>query len=219
MIGHGAAAHRNAAGGAQPHKCFVFYGAGRQTGHVPCRGIVTLLIQTVGICKGGTGHAQLRRLAVHLRHKALQTAAVVRQSQRRIVAGAQQQTVQKLLHRHPVAGLQIHGGALRYVLLGHCDHIPQTATLQHHQGRHQLGGAGNEHLPVGILFVQDLPRIAVHENGRCSGSIRRPRRGQAQQHDCRHCRQDSLVHRITLFPQVILFYSVRSSLFPLFSCR
>lgn len=48
---------------------------------------------------------------------------------------------------------------------GHCDHIPQTATLQHHQGRHQLGGAGNEHLPVGILFVQDLPRIAVHENG------------------------------------------------------
>ena len=129
MIGHGAAAHRNAAGGAQPHKCFVFYGAGRQTGHVPCRGIVTLLIQTVGICKGGTGHAQLRRLAVHLRHEALQTAAVVRQSQCRIVAGAQQQTVQKLLHRHPVAGLQIHGGALRYVLLGHCDHIPQTAQV------------------------------------------------------------------------------------------
>ena len=48
---------------------------------------------------------QLPGQAVHPPDEGGRSAAVVRQGRRRIVAGAQQQPIQQLLHRHPLPGL------------------------------------------------------------------------------------------------------------------
>ena len=50
-------------------------------------------------------HPQLPGQAVHPPDEGSRSAAVVRQGRRRIVAGAQQQPIQQLLHRHPLPGL------------------------------------------------------------------------------------------------------------------
>ena len=93
MIGHGAPAHRNAPGGAQARKGVVPGGIDRQAGHIPGGGIMTVIVQAAGICKGRVLHPQLPGQAVHPPDEGSRSAAVVRQGRRRIVAGAQQQPI------------------------------------------------------------------------------------------------------------------------------
>ena len=164
MIGHGPAAHCSRPGGADPAKCRVLRRIGCQYRHIPRSGIVILIIQPVGVGERGILHSQFRRLVVHGLHKFLQPAAAVRQRQRRVVAAAQHQAVQQFLHRHRLAGLEIHGGALHHMRSGHSNGIGQPGPVQCYQRRHDFGGAGDPHPPSGILFIQDLAAVRVHQN-------------------------------------------------------
>ena len=205
MVGHRPAAHRGRPGGTDAPKGGILRRVGRQYRHIPRGGVVVLVVQPIGIGKGGARHAKSRRLVVHGGHKSLQPAAAIRQRQGRVVAAAQHQAVQQLLHRHHLAGLEIHGGALHHVIIGHRDGVRQPGMLQHHQGRHDLGGACDPHTPPGVLFIQHFPAVGVHQDGRRGGELRRLRpAGQKRQQHAKgqHRPAQSFPHDIT--PDIIL---------------
>ena len=175
VVLHGALADGNGAAGRLLH------GRRGQHRHIPGRGIVPLGVQSVGIGEAGMGHAQCRRLFIHQCYEQLQPSGALRQGQRRVVAGAQQQAVQQLLHPHRFAGLQVHGRALGHVLPRHGNGVVRLCLLQRHQRRHDLGGAGNEHLLIAILFVEQLPRVRVQQDSSRGGDL----------HSLRHSRYDT----------------------------
>ena len=222
MIGHGASADGNAPGGAQAHKGMVPGGIGRQTGHVPGGGIVGLTVQAAGIFKGGILHPQLPCQAVHPPDKGCRPAAAVGQGLRRVVAGAQQQAVQQLLHRHPLSGPEVHGGTLCHVFLLYSDDVRRRGAFQRHQGRHDLGGAGDEHPPAAVLVIQHLPGVRVHQHGGrgAGGHAPHPHRRQAPPQRQPHQQPRPFSHRDhPISTAMTSFYSLSTFLFPPSSCR
>ena len=166
MVGHGPSADGNRLGRGNPHQSFVVHRRAGQTRHIPGGGIVVLMIQAVGIGKGGVLHTQLLSGLVHHADKPFLTAAhVVRNGHRRIVAGTQQQSVKEGLQRQLLPLLEVHGGPLRHGRLpGDFDHVVQVSFPDGHQGREDLGGAGDEHFLVGVVFIQNTPAVYVHQN-------------------------------------------------------
>ena len=171
MVLHGPPSHGGRLAGTYPSERGIFHGRRGQHRHVPCRGVVSLRIQSIGIGEAGIVHSQCGRLLVHQRHERLQSSGALRQSQRRVIAGAQQQPVQQLLPPHRLSDAEIHGRALRHVLRSHGHSVIQRPLLQRHQRRHDLGGAGNTHLPRTGLVIQDLPRVRVHQNSGRGGDL------------------------------------------------
>ena len=57
--------------------------------------------------------------------------------------------------------LEVHGGALCHVFLLYSDDVRRRGAFQRHQGRHDLGGAGDEHPPAAVLVIQHLPGVQI----------------------------------------------------------
>ena len=94
VVRHGPSSDGDRPGGGDPHQGLVFQRGPGQLRHVPCSGIVLLVIQTVGVGEGGMFHPQLPGLFVHQGYKALDAAAhMLGHRHRRIVSGAQQHPV------------------------------------------------------------------------------------------------------------------------------
>ena len=53
----------------------------------------------------------------------------------------------------------------------HGDDVVRRGVLQHHQRRHDLGGAGDEHLAVTVFLVEHLPHVCVHQDSSRGGDL------------------------------------------------
>ena len=195
MVGHGTASHMGRCRRANAQKCGLLRSIGRQLCHVPGRGVVCLPIQPVGIFKVTVRHSNASGQAIHGPNAWLHPAAGLCQCQGCIVAGGKEQSVEQALHRYLFPRLQVHRRPLCHVLLGHLDRTAQLAALQHHQCRKDLGGAGHQHPPVRILFVQDAPRVRVHQHRRRGRNVHSPGPLRQQKKHCQHsCRHAPALH-------------------------
>ncbi len=214
MIGHGAAATVTLR--VEHSRTSVsFFTAQAADGPCPVRGIVTLLIQTVGICKGGSGHAQLRRLAVHLRTK---RSRPPQWSARAAPHRCRSQSSSPYRSSSPSPGRRASD---TWRSLRHVVRVTVTISPDRHapapQGCHQLGVlamsiCGRDSFRTGPPVSPSMRMAAVRKypppTPWAGTAVRLPSLPSGFA-----CTQN---HPL---PQVILFYSVRSSLFPLFSCR
>ena len=166
VVVHGPPADGNGPGGGDPHQRLVFQGGPGQLCHVPGGGIMVLVVQAVGIGKGGIFHLQFPGLFVHQRHKALHTAAhMLGDGHRRIVAGAEQQSIQQGLQGQGLPLFQVHGGTFGTGRLPADLHrILKISLLNGHQRRQDFGGAGDEHFPVGIALIKHPAAARIHQD-------------------------------------------------------
>ena len=140
------------------------------------------IVQAAGVDEVGVFTAQALRLGVHLVHKSVHRAGDhLRQDVAGLVGRLDHDAVQQLLHRQlfpdfdasgaGIGSEQVDGG------LGGGDGLVQGDVapvhgLEHQQHRHALGDAGGVKLLVGVLVQQDLPRVAVHQQGGFGGHRR-----------------------------------------------
>ena len=135
-------------------------------------------VKAVGVFKVRAFQTQSVGLVIHQLDKAFHRAAAVNgQRHRHIVAGAEHQTVQQLLHRQNFPFPQVHGGAFDAHRLFRDPHPVQHITLlADDQCRHDLGGAGDKAAAVGILFIQHTLCFRVPKDGFLRGDrLRRQR--------------------------------------------
>ena len=148
------------------------------------------------------GAAEFLRAGVHRVHKSRHRAGdVLAEDVAGLVGGDQHRAVQQILHGHRFAGLDLWIGVgavsldvIEAVL--RCDDgvaqadVSALHGLDHHQSRHEFGGAGRLDPLVGILFKVDLAGVFIHDDRRPGVDLRLRHRqrghGQerhGQQHD------------------------------------
>ena len=161
----------------------LLHGIGRKISQIPGGGVVPVVVQAVGVGKVRISQAQGRRAAIHLRHEGGDRAAAVqRQRHGGVVAGLQQQTVEQLLHRQHLAGLQIQRRPFHAAGSGGNRHrFVQRAALCDEQACHNLRRAGNQAPRPGVLFIEDAPGGAVQQNSAAGRKLRRRLRSAGQQ--------------------------------------
>ena len=166
VIGHGAPADGHRPGGGDAHQGLILHRRAGQKGHVPGGGVVILMVQAIGVSEGAVLHPQISGGLVHHAHESRLTAAhMTRDGHCGIVSGTEHQAVEQRLQRQLLPLFQIHGGTLgQRGLPVDCHNFPQVSLPDRHQRRHNLRGAGDQHLRVGVLLIEYPPTVHIHQN-------------------------------------------------------
>ena len=139
---------------------------------------MSLTVKAVRIGKGARLHPQRESLCVHQGHKAVDIPRrVAGQGDGGVISRHQQQPLQKLPDGIALSRGQIHGGSLHAAVFRQNLHLlVQGAVFQDHKGCHDLGGAGDQHFIVGILFKYHLAAAMHHDGtvGTDAGHVVRP---------------------------------------------
>ena len=108
-------------------------------------------------------HSQPRCLFVHKRREALRAAGNMACKRRgRVIAGHEQQSLDKLFHAVAFTRHEIHRRTLDIAIFRfYLNTLVQRAALNSDYCRHELGRARNRHFYIRILFKQ---RIAAAQN-------------------------------------------------------
>jgi hypothetical protein len=114
----------------------------------------------------GVVETELAGALVHLRHKGLARAREVLRDRRGGVVGAlEEERLEQVLDRHPLAGSQIDPRLRRQgVVRRRREDLPRTRALEREQGGHQLGRARDRPARVGPLGEHDLAVAAVDDD-------------------------------------------------------
>ena len=164
----------------------IFHGIGRKDRQIPCCGIMSGAVQTVGIFKVRTGHAKDSCLVIHQLRKAFHCAAAVNgKCHSRIVSGRKHQSVQQRLQGENFSLLQVHGRAFdAHRFLGNPHTVKDVALLTDDQRRHNLGGACNEAAGIRILLINHTTADGIQQNrllGRNCPRFQRQKQSGGQQ--------------------------------------
>ena len=179
-------------------------------------GVVAGLGQAGGVGEVGVLAAQLLRPLVHALHEGVHGAGHrLAQDIARLVGGDDQHTVQQLLHRqrftfHDVGGAAVLRQAAQGAGGGGDGLIhPQLAALdglEYQQGGHDLGGAGDGQLVVGVLVIEYGARLGLHQQGGLGAYVRILQRGggngekTAQQGGQQKNREQTAYFHVTFSP-------------------
>ena len=175
-----------------------------------------LVIQARAVDKVGVLHAQLHGPLVHPFHKGrLAAGHGFGQGCGAVVGRGDHHGFEHLVHGHLLALFQIDlaaalgcgGSAGRHRLVP--GQPPLVQRLHDQQQRHDLGDAGGPQAFVAVLFIEDLPRGRVHQNGRRRRHLRpggpdRRQQGDRQAKACQGPAQSfPHIHPSFLFTSVV----------------
>lgn len=186
---------RHSVDAAAPHgKDFrehaVLQRCGHNTAEIVRGGAVSVGVQSVRVDKVRRREPKLFRFPVHPIDERL-AAERTGNGKRRVVAGGEQQSFQKLAKRIALPRAEIHGGALhRRPLAAHCDNMLRRSKLKRGERRHKLRRAGDQHRHIGVLFRQDRAGARMEHDHRLRRGIRRCRSRKCRDREHGRCNQE-----------------------------
>ena len=139
-------------------------------GQLMCGGVVRVGRQAVRIVEMRVRQTEFRRFGVHFAHKGGHAAALSRDGDRRIVAGREHESVQRIPQREPFARLQVHRRALdRRVPRLYGIHAVKVTLAERDERGHDLGGGRHRQAAVRVLLEQRFARVRIdHDRPLCA---------------------------------------------------
>ena len=130
-------------------------------------GVVRVGRQTVRIVEMCVRQTEFCRFGIHFAHEGCHAAAFSRDSDRRVVAGREHESVQRIPQRECLACFQVHGrtfhgGVLRLYGI----HAVKVALAERDERGHDLGSGRHRQAAVRVLLEQRFTRVRIDHDGR-----------------------------------------------------
>ena len=162
---------------ADLHELRVLHGGFGDEVEIPCGGVVVGIVEAAGVDEVGVRATQLLRLGVHGVHESGDgTGVPVSQNVAGFVGGDDQHTLQQLLYRQDLAGLDAGGAAVGVVIgvaeraFRRCDLCVEQCFVpadlfQNQKRRHHLGQTGRIVLFMDIFGIGHRVGVHIHQKG------------------------------------------------------
>ena len=133
-------------------------------------GVVRVGRQAVRIVEMRVRQTEFRRFGIHFAHKGGHAAALSRDGDRRVVAGREHESVQRILQRECLTRFQVHGRAFHGgVLRLYGIHAVKVALAERDERGHDLGGGRHRQAAVRVLLEQRFARVRIdHDRPLCA---------------------------------------------------